>query len=84
MMVEACIDRGMKHNLITRALAHQLSLDIAESTVKVRDAYRTDGIQSVGTTTLCCWDDVDLECLVCERLDMPLVFGRQFADHYKL
>lgn len=84
MMVAACIDRGMQHNLIHRALAYQLSLDIAESTVKVRDAYRTDGIQSVGTTTLCCWDDVDLECLVCENLAMPLVFGRQFADDNKL
>lgn len=83
MMVSAYIDRQAKYNLITRALAERLSLDIAQSTSTAFGVYRSAVIQSVGTTTIY-WNDIEFKCVVCETLGKPLVFGQPFANDYML
>ncbi|KAK3349768.1 hypothetical protein B0T25DRAFT_570374 [Lasiosphaeria hispida] len=83
--VVAHIERMLKYNLISRAYANRLRLEIERHAGKTVRAHGGGVVQTIGTVRLPWYstdrNSVTVDCYVCEDEDLehPLTFGRSFG-----
>jgi len=76
----AHVDRGIRKNLISRAFANELQLEIQGNPGVL--FYGDEKMSSDGAVTFN-WGDEEITCHVINKLESPLVFGRDFLAERK-